>query len=82
MKTVFPALDRQDRAVFESHLGAVRTVLTDRRQRIGFLRTERDEQRQETLLWQMFRHGELTYRGFYINLETGRMNPVPIGNTC
>ena len=33
------------------------------------------------LLWQMFRHGELTYRGFYINLETGRMNPVPIGNT-
>ena len=33
------------------------------------------------LLWQMFRKGELTYRGFYINLETGRMNPVPIGNT-
>ena len=33
------------------------------------------------LLWQMFRRGELTYRGFYINLETGRMNPVPIGNT-
>ena len=33
------------------------------------------------LVWQMFRHGELTYRGFYINLETGRMNPVPIGNT-
>ena len=33
------------------------------------------------LVWQMFRRGELTYRGFYINLETGRMNPVPIGNT-
>ena len=33
------------------------------------------------LIWQMFRHGELTYRGVYINLETGRMNPVPIGNT-
>ena len=33
------------------------------------------------LIWQMFRHGELTYRGFYINLETGRMNPVPIGKT-
>ena len=33
------------------------------------------------LLWQMFRKGELAYRGFYINLETGRMNPVPVGNT-
>ena len=33
------------------------------------------------LLWQMFRKGELAYRGFYINLETGRMNPVPIVET-
>ena len=30
------------------------------------------------LLWQMFRQGEIAHRGFYINLETGRMNPVPI----
>ena len=33
------------------------------------------------LLWQMFRKGELAYKGFYINLETGRMNPVPIVET-
>ena len=30
------------------------------------------------LLWQMFRRGELEYRGFYINLESGRMNPLPL----
>ena len=33
------------------------------------------------LLWQMFRRGELTCRGYYINLESGRMNPLPVGNT-
>lgn len=33
------------------------------------------------LIWRMFRRGELSYRGFYINLETGRMNPVPISAT-
>ena len=30
------------------------------------------------LVWRMFRRGELLYRGFYLNLETGRMNPVPV----
>ena len=65
MKTVFIASYHQHRTVIEGHFGAVRTVLTDRHQRIRFVCTERDEQRQETLLWQMFRHGELSYRGFY-----------------
>ena len=31
------------------------------------------------LIWRLFRKGGLDYRGFYINLNTGRMNPVPIG---
>ena len=31
------------------------------------------------LIWRLFRKGGLDYRGFYINLDTGRMNPVPIG---
>ena len=30
------------------------------------------------LCWRLFRKGGLDYRGFYINLDTGRMNPVPI----
>lgn len=30
------------------------------------------------LIWRLFRKGGLDYRGFYINLDTGRMNPVPI----
>lgn len=30
------------------------------------------------LLWQLFRHGGLDIRGYYINLESGRMIPVPI----
>ena len=31
------------------------------------------------ICWRLFRKGGLDYRGFYINLDTGRMNPVPIG---
>ena len=30
------------------------------------------------LIWQLFRKGGLDIAGFYINLQTGRMNPVPI----
>ena len=30
------------------------------------------------LIWQLFRKGGLDITGFYINLQTGRMNPVPI----
>ena len=30
------------------------------------------------LIWRLFRKGGLDYRGFYINLDTGRMNPVSI----
>ena len=30
------------------------------------------------LCWRLLRKGGLDYRGFYINLDTGRMNPIPI----
>ena len=30
------------------------------------------------LCWRLLRKGGLDYRGFYINLDTGRMNPSPI----
>ncbi len=30
------------------------------------------------LFWQLFRKGGLEYAGFFINLESGRMNPAPI----
>ena len=30
------------------------------------------------LVWQMFRTAELEYRGLYINVTTGRMNPIRI----
>jgi len=30
------------------------------------------------LIWKMFRKGALTYKGFYINLDNGRMNPINI----
>lgn len=30
------------------------------------------------LIWQLFRKGGFDYRGFFINLDSGRMNPIPI----
>ena len=30
------------------------------------------------LCWRLLRKGGLDYRGFYINLDNGRMNPIPI----
>ncbi|MDK9702416.1 MAG: PRTRC system ThiF family protein [Sulfuritalea sp.] len=30
------------------------------------------------LLWQLFRHGEITQHGYFFNLKTGRSNPLPI----
>lgn len=30
------------------------------------------------LIWRLFRKGGLDYRGFYINLDNGRMNPIAI----
>ncbi len=30
------------------------------------------------LLWRLFRKGGLDYKGLFINLDTGRMNPIPI----
>ncbi len=35
---------------------------------------------QLELCWRLFRKGGLDYRGFYINMDTGRMNPIPIEN--
>ena len=32
------------------------------------------------LCWRLLRKGGLDYRGFYINLDNGRMNPIPIKN--
>ncbi len=32
------------------------------------------------ILWQMFRKGGLDHRGFFINLDNGRMNPILINN--
>ncbi|WP_240768454.1 PRTRC system ThiF family protein [Olivibacter sp. XZL3] len=33
-----------------------------------------------SLLWQMFRKGMLTNRGFFMNLETFRMQPIKVGS--
>ncbi len=30
------------------------------------------------LLWRMFRHGKLDHRGLYLNLETLKVNPMPV----
>jgi PRTRC genetic system ThiF family protein len=30
------------------------------------------------LLWQIFRYGRLTWHGAFVNLTTGRMNPIPV----
>ena len=32
------------------------------------------------LCWRLLRKGGLDYRGFYINLDNGRINPIPIKN--
>ena len=30
------------------------------------------------ILWKMFREGRTLYRGAYLNLETLRVNPIPV----
>jgi PRTRC genetic system ThiF family protein len=31
------------------------------------------------LLWRLFRDGKIEYHGGFINLATGRVNPLPVG---
>ena len=33
-----------------------------------------------TMLAHLFRHGEIRYHGGFINFDTGRMSPLPVGN--
>jgi hypothetical protein len=33
------------------------------------------------MLARLFRHGELSYHGGFVNLETGRVNPLPVDRT-
>lgn len=30
------------------------------------------------IIWRLFRHGKIRYHGAFCNLETGRVNPVPV----